>query len=101
MNMHHRPQRNGFKSQVPQRHPSLPPLKTAAEMTERGKVKFYDKRRGFGFIEYGAGVDVFVHSSIIDQYGVSDRQLEPGVPVRFSVRSGIKGLQADAIGIAT
>ena len=85
------------------RHPALPPLRRADEMTERGRVKFYDARRGFGFIERDGEPDTFVHSSAIAKYGISDRQLEPGVPVRFIAipDPGRSRNKVDAIAIAT
>jgi CspA family cold shock protein len=79
----------------------LPPLKTSREMTDEGTIKWFDPRRGFGFIAREAGSDVFLHRSIVDKYGLSDRQLEPGVPVRFLAKDQPgRRPEADAICIA-
>ena len=99
MSMHQRNFR-GQRPQMPPRHPSLPPLKMSTQMPEVGKIKFYDRRRGFGFIEVSGLEDALIHASVIDKYGISDRQLEPGVPVRFSVDPDKRRRNADAIAIA-
>lgn len=66
-------------------------------MPEVGTIKFFDARRGFGFIAHAAG-DVFVHAKHIAQYGLNDRQLEPGTPVRFAfMKDAKRGPAADAI----
>jgi CspA family cold shock protein len=67
----------------PRRHPSLPPLVPAHAMTSTGKVKFYDPKRGYGFISQADGPDVFVHAKIIQRYGLQPEQMEADVPVRF------------------
>lgn len=60
----------------------------------KGKVKFFDRHRGFGFIEpEGDGQDdVFIHYSAIE--GTGYRNLESGDSVEFNVRQGEKGPQA-------
>lgn len=93
---------NGARRPPPvpaRRHPSLPPLKARAEMTERGHIKFYDRARGFGFIRREEGEDVFLHSSIVAKYGINDHQLEPDVPVQFtSIPNTMRaGQKADAL----
>jgi cold shock protein len=85
----------------PRRHPSLPPLKTPADMREVGKLRWFDVNRGYGFIEIPNGPDVFVHASIVARYGLNDRLLEPGTPVRFAYMADAKrGPSADAICLA-
>ncbi len=64
-------------------------------MTERyqGTVKWFNARKGFGFIgRDDGGEDVFVHFSAIQSDGY--RSLEEGQRVEFSVERGPKGLQA-------
>ncbi len=59
----------------------------------RGRVKWFDGKKGFGFIEREEGGDVFVHYTAIK----SDRDyktLEEGAVVEFEVVEGKKGLQA-------
>lgn len=57
-----------------------------------GRVKWFDNRKGYGFIEQETGEDVFVHHSNIDGEGfrtLNDREL-----VDFDVIQGPKGLLA-------
>jgi CspA family cold shock protein len=63
-------------------------------MSERivGKVKWFNKNKGYGFIAQDAGEDVFVHFSAIRGEGY--RNLEEGQSVEFSIEKGPKGLQA-------
>ena len=55
----------------------------------KGKVKFINEEKGFGFIKpQGAGDDIFVHSTgIIDDIYENDK-------VEFDVQQGRKGLSA-------
>lgn len=57
-----------------------------------GRVKWFDDRKGYGFIEWNEGEDVFVHYSSIRGQGF--RTLKEGEKVRFRVEEGDKGLQA-------
>ena len=61
-------------------------------MMETGKVKWFNRRKGFGFIEREEGEDVFVHFSAIDQEGF--KALDEGDEVQFEVTQGPKGPQA-------
>ena len=58
----------------------------------RGKVKWFNAQKGYGFITADDGQDVFVHYSAIDGNGF--RSLEQGERVQFEVSQGPKGLQA-------
>ena len=60
-----------------------------------GTVKWFNNATGFGFIEYGAGPDVFVHYSAIEASGY--KSLEDGQKVEFEVVDGPKGLQAQNV----
>ena len=58
-----------------------------------GRVKWFDDRKGYGFIEQeGGGEDVFVHYSALAGEGY--KTLEDGQAVEFEITSGQKGPQA-------
>ncbi|KPJ51906.1 MAG: cold-shock protein [Planctomycetes bacterium DG_58] len=60
-----------------------------------GKVKWFDIRKGWGFIEQESGEDVFVHYSNINGDGF--RKLSDGEEVEFDVVQGEKGLHAENV----
>jgi CspA family cold shock protein len=58
-----------------------------------GRVKWFDGKKGFGFIEQEGGQDIFVHYSDIK----TDKQfktLDKGVEVEFEIVEGARGLKA-------
>ena len=57
-----------------------------------GTVKWFNEKKGFGFISREDGDDVFVHYNAIQGEGY--RTLEEGDKVEFEVGQGPKGLQA-------
>jgi superfamily II DNA/RNA helicase/cold shock CspA family protein len=57
-----------------------------------GTIKWFDARKGFGFIERDGASDVFVHFSAIEGDGY--RRLEEGQQVEFEVGPGRRGEQA-------
>jgi CspA family cold shock protein len=65
---------------------------------EEGKVKWFDAKKGFGFINRESGEDVFVHYSAIQSDGY--RALEDGQKVEFEIVQGRKGLEASNLTIA-
>ena len=58
----------------------------------RGKVKWFNDAKGFGFIAQETGEDVFVHFSSIQMDGF--KTLVEGQEVEFEVQTGAKGLHA-------
>lgn len=63
-------------------------------MQERhvGTVKWFNARKGYGFIGQEEGEDVFVHFTAIQMDGY--RRLDEGQQVEFSIEEGPKGIQA-------
>ena len=58
----------------------------------RGKVKWFNNQKGYGFITPENGKDVFVHHSVIQGEGY--KSLEEGQEVEFEIKKGPKGEQA-------
>ena len=58
----------------------------------RGRVKWFNDAKGYGFIEREGGPDVFVHYSAISGDGY--KSLREGEEVTFSIVQGSKGPQA-------
>src|SRR5437867_13401950 len=61
----------------------------------KGKVKWFNDAKGFGFIAQESGPDVFVHFTAIQAEGF--RSLAEGDTVEFEVAQGPKGLQAQNV----
>lgn len=60
-----------------------------------GTVKWFDAKKGFGFILGSEGEDVFVHFSVIQGDGF--RSLKDGEPVTYEAERGQKGLLAKSV----
>jgi CspA family cold shock protein len=64
-------------------------------MVYTGKVKWFDEKKGYGFIEREDGDDVFVHFSALKQEGF--KTLEEGQEVEFEIVEGDRGPQAENV----
>ncbi len=60
-----------------------------------GRVKWFNERKGFGFISRDDGDDVFVHFSEIKSAGF--KTLAENQEVSFEIKEGPKGLQASNV----
>ncbi|MBO8160909.1 MAG: cold-shock protein [Thermosipho sp. (in: Bacteria)] len=58
----------------------------------KGTVKWFDAKKGYGFITKEDGEDIFVHWSAIQTEGF--KTLKEGQEVEFEVQEGQKGPQA-------
>jgi CspA family cold shock protein len=61
----------------------------------RGKVKWFNESKGFGFIEQEEGADVFVHYSAVQGEGF--KTLRENQEVEFDIVEGPKGLQSQNV----
>lgn len=61
----------------------------------KGKIKWFNNSKGYGFIGRADGPDVFVHYSAI--VGEGYRTLQEGDDVEFEIVQGPKGPQANNV----
>ena len=57
----------------------------------RGTVKFFDGRRGYGFLLGPDGADVYVHHTTFDQRSAGRKMLRKGDSVTFELAAGRRG----------
>jgi CspA family cold shock protein len=62
------------------------------QLRSKGRVKWFNDQKGYGFIEQPNGEDLFVHYTAIQGQGF--KTLEEGQEVEFDIVEGPKGLQA-------
>jgi cold shock CspA family protein len=67
------------------------PATPRASAEVHGRIKFYDTKRGFGFIARKGGADLFVHHTALD---VPGHRLKEGQPVAFAIEPGRRGEEA-------
>ncbi len=60
-----------------------------------GTVKWFNDKKGFGFISIEGGEDIFVHHTAIQSDGF--RTLEEGDNVEFEIVQGDKGNKAETV----
>jgi CspA family cold shock protein len=76
-----------------------PPITTQGRQSpvaqHKGKVKWFNNAKGYGFIGRDDGADVFVHYSAIQLDGY--KTLKEGDDVEFDIVQGQKGPQADSV----
>lgn len=61
-------------------------------LMNKGTVKWFDEKKGYGFITYEENQEVFVHFTAIEDEGF--KTLEPGDEVEFVIVEGARGMQA-------
>jgi CspA family cold shock protein len=66
-------------------------------MTSEGTVKWFDSRKGYGFITTEEGEDVFVHYSAIEGDDDTYKKLNENDKVEFEITEGKKGPQASNV----
>ena len=64
-------------------------------MSQQGTVKWFDEKKGFGFICGSDGADIFVHYSNIQ--GAGFKTLAEGDVVMFDIVKGEKGPKAENV----
>ncbi len=64
---------------------------------EIGTVKWFNAKKGYGFISREKGGDIFVHYKAIKGEGY--RSLEEGQKVEYEVAQGAKGLEAKDVSL--
>lgn len=67
-----------------------------ALVDQAGSVKWFDARKGFGFLVGPEGQDIFVHFSTIEQES-GFRTLRDGEAVTYSAQKGAKGWAATKV----
>lgn len=74
---------------------TLPAARERSSSMERGRVKWFDDKKGYGFIASESGQDVFAHFKCIDETGF--KSLDEGDEVTFDIEQGAKGPMASHI----
>lgn len=67
-------------------------LRKVVNALTSGIVKWFDTKKGYGFIQYDDQEEIFVHFTAIEEDGF--RELKAEQPVLFKIVEGPRGLQA-------
>lgn len=63
--------------------------------TKEGVIKWFSEDKGYGFIAWEEGEDVFFHFTALEQTGF--RRITEDVPVEFEMEEGPKGPKATRV----
>ena len=63
-----------------------------------GQVKWYDPKKGFGFVAVEGSKDVFIHRSVLAREGINE--LAEGQRIHMKVVPGAKGLEAVGVSLS-
>ena len=74
------------------RAPRTPDRPTGPAEEVEGQVKWYDPKKGFGFVAVDGSKDVFIHRSVLAREGINE--LAEGQRIHMKVVPGAKGLEA-------
>ena len=85
---------------VPTKNPARAARHKATASRLNGTVKFFDAKRGYGFLAAPDGSDVFVHHSKLDDRGSGRPFLRKGDRVVFEVAPGRRGQEARNVKVA-
>jgi superfamily II DNA/RNA helicase len=89
-----RPQASTVERAAPAKNPARAARHKATASRLNGTVKFFDAKRGYGFLAAPDGSDVFVHHSKLDDRGSGRPFLRKGDRVVFEVAPGRRGQEA-------
>ncbi|MBL9149757.1 MAG: cold-shock protein [Phycisphaerae bacterium] len=76
--------------------PRIVAEQTSVLVDVEGTVKWFDPRKGFGFVVGPGGQDIFVHFSVIEQPD-GFRTLKDGERVKYCAAVGTKGWSASKV----
>jgi CspA family cold shock protein len=83
-----------FRFSRPNRPDGQHGANATTEAVLRGRVKWFNAEKGFGFVALEDGTDVFLHGSVLARAGLS---VNPGDTVRAGIGQGLKGRQVTEV----